>query len=334
MPINDSIENRTFEDLFSGLVNFEVPFFQRNYSWGREQWKTLLEDIWEQIIADVIEQIKFENPNDLITREQLSKHLIEHEHYFGAIVVLEKMNTHPALKSFLIIDGQQRITTAYLLLAIVSDLLKEQENLSANAQSVLQKLDSCLRNNVDPKGDDYRRLKIISNKGDRLPTYLKLNKQNPESPSLVVDNQLYTPGKNQIDALWDYAYKKLKSYNVPQLCVFAEAILNGLKIVWIPLDEHKDNPQAIFEGLNDKGMPLSAVELLCSYKNTLGNLCLIGERANSSLGNDPFERKRGSYTDVSALCRDIKSRHGTWNISAIKQRSGDLSKKALEIWSW
>ena len=35
--------------------------------------------------------------------------------------------------------------------------------------------------------------------------------------------------------------------------------------MWIPLDENKDDPQAIFEGLNDKGMVLSAVELLCSY---------------------------------------------------------------------
>jgi hypothetical protein len=64
---------------------------------------------------------------------------------------------------------------------------------------------------------------------------------------------------------WNYAYKKLRVYNATLLIVFSQAILKSLKIVWIPLDEKRDNPQAIFEGLNDKGMPLSAIELLCSY---------------------------------------------------------------------
>jgi uncharacterized protein with ParB-like and HNH nuclease domain len=44
-----------------------------------------------------------------------------------------------------------------------------------------------------------------------------------------------------------------------------KALIKSLKIVWIPLDEKKDDPQAIFESLNDAGMPLSASELLCNY---------------------------------------------------------------------
>ncbi len=126
MPIDNSINNRTFEELFSGPVNFEIPFFQRSYSWERDQWKTLHEDIREQIIIDVVEHIKDENPRDKLTLNTLEKHLNEHEHYFGAIVVLEKNNSHPALKSFSVIDGQQRITTAYLYLVIVYELLKEK----------------------------------------------------------------------------------------------------------------------------------------------------------------------------------------------------------------
>lgn len=265
MPIDNSINNRTFEELFSGPVNFEIPFFQRSYSWERDQWKTLLDDIWEQIIIDVVEQVKKENPRQSIGLETLERHLTEHEHYFGAIVVLEKSNSHPALKSFSVIDGQQRITTAYLFLVLVYELLKEKENQSDYSQTYLNQLEVYIKNNIDAKGDEYRLLKIYSNKGDRLPTYLKVFKDNPDSPSLGVDLQLYNPNNNQIDAFWDYAYKKLKSYNIAELYVFSQAILRGLKIVWIPLDEKKDNPQAIFEGLNDKGMPLSAVELLCSF---------------------------------------------------------------------
>lgn len=264
MPIDNGIQNRTFEELFENQINFEIPFFQRAYSWERHQWKQLFDDIDQQIIFDVLEKIKSES-NEKLTREILEKHLLEHEHYFGAVVVLEKRNSHPALKSFTVIDGQQRITTVYLFLALISQILKSKTDLSENAQQYVNMLNDFIKNNIDPKGDDYKKLKVFSNKGDRLPTYLKIFGANPESPSLPIDQQLYVQGQNQIEEFWNYAYKKFKNADVTTLYVFSQAVLKSLKIVWIPLDEKKDNPQAIFEGLNDKGMPLSAVELLCSY---------------------------------------------------------------------
>jgi len=267
MPIDNSINNRTFEELFNNPISFQIPFFQRAYSWDRQQWKQLIDDVWEQIVGDVIEQIidQAKTDPDKFTKDIFEKHLLEHEHYFGAIVVLEKANSDPALKSFVVIDGQQRITTIYLLTALSSKILKEKNDLSEDAQKHVDLLDGYIINNIESKGDDYRKLKVYSNKGDRLPTYLKIFGENPESPSLPIDQQLYVQGKNQIDLFWNYAYKKLKNYDVTSLIIFSKAILKSLKIVWIPLDEKRDNPQAIFEGLNDKGMPLSAIELLCSY---------------------------------------------------------------------
>ena len=52
---------------------------------------------------------------------------------------------------------------------------------------------------------------------------------------------------------------------MPALWRLTQVLLDCLKVVWIPLDESKDDPQAIFESLNDKGMPLKASELLCNY---------------------------------------------------------------------
>jgi uncharacterized protein with ParB-like and HNH nuclease domain len=265
MPLDNSINNRTFEELFSNRINFEIPFFQRAYAWEREQWKQLFDDINEQIIGDVSDQIREELSTQKVSKEILDKYLYEHEHYFGAIVVLEKNNSDPALKCFSVIDGQQRITTVYLLLVVIIELLKGKSDISVNAQAYINHLEGLIINNIDPKGDDYKKLKVYSNKGDRYPTYLKIFKDNPESSSLSVDMQLYVKGQNQVDAFYDYASKKLRDYSIADLVIFAQAILKSLKIVWIPLDEKKDNPQSIFEGLNDKGMPLSAIELLCSY---------------------------------------------------------------------
>src|SRR3989337_1865844 len=141
MPIDNSINNRTFEELFTNPISFEIPFFQRAYSWERQQWKQLIDDIWEQIIMDVFEQISNKNDREELTMEKLEKHLFEHEHYFGAIVVLEKTNSDPALKSFSVIDGQQRITTIYLLTALSSTILKEKNDLSEDAQKHVDLLD-------------------------------------------------------------------------------------------------------------------------------------------------------------------------------------------------
>jgi uncharacterized protein with ParB-like and HNH nuclease domain len=265
MPIDNSIQNRTFEDLFQGNIRYEVPFFQRAYSWERIQWKQLFDDIWEQIIIDVIDRIKEVNGDQKITTKVLGEHLLEHEHYFGAIVVLEKRTSEPSFQCFTIIDGQQRITTVYLLLGVISKILKSQPNLTEHTRKYIDTLDKFLKNSIDTRGDDYRKLKVFSNKGDRLPTYLKIFGNNPTSASLPIDQQLYIPRDNQIERFWEYAYKKFKTQSVGELYAVSQAVLKSLKIVWIPLDEKKDNPQAIFEGLNDKGMVLSAVELLCSY---------------------------------------------------------------------
>jgi hypothetical protein len=89
--------------------------------------------------------------------------------------------------------------------------------------------------------------------------------ENPNSPFLNDDQLLYDPNNNRIDGFVSFVNKRIKSYDVPQLWQFYQAITKSLKIVWIPLDETKDDAQAIFESLNDAGMPLSASELLCNY---------------------------------------------------------------------
>jgi uncharacterized protein with ParB-like and HNH nuclease domain len=172
------------------------------------------------------------------------------------------------LKEFLVIDGQQRITTIYLLLGIVREQIRAKKHLSGDAHAYLNELKKYIFNDVNGP-DDYLKLKVFSSKGDRLPTYRVAfgSDTNPKTPSLQTDLQLYVPGKNGVDAFQKYALKKLKANfsDVPALWQLAQVLLNCLTIVWIPLDEQKDDAQAIFESLNDKGMPLTASELLCNY---------------------------------------------------------------------
>ena len=251
MP-TEGVQNRTFKDLFRGTVRFEIPFFQRGYAWEKKQWDQLFLDLQEQIIGE----LSFGNTIDQV------------EHFFGPIVVLEIANDEVALKQFLVIDGQQRIVTVYLLLGIIRTSLEAKKHLSPEAFEHLAELERYVANDVEST-DDYMTLKVFSSKGDRLPTYRTMfgGDSNPRTPRLHTDLQLYVPGKNRVDEFTRYATRKLRARfpDVPALWQLAQVLLRCLKIVWIPLDSKKDDPQAIFESLNDKGMPLTASELLCNY---------------------------------------------------------------------
>jgi len=247
----DRVRNRTFKELFEGPARYEIPFFQRGYAWGQVQWDQLYDDIVQEILPDVDGGMSFQ----------------ETEHFFGPIVVLQSLDSGPVPK-FLVIDGQQRITTVYLLLAIIKDRLHRLESVSVDASAHVAALSRLLTNPISAD-DDYSKLKLSSSKGDRLPTYRVLfgDEHAPVSPHYLTDVQLYSPGRNQVDAFYKYSLKKFKLQfkDVPSLWKLAGVILESLRIVWIPLDAQKDDPQSIFESLNDRGMPLTSSELLCSY---------------------------------------------------------------------
>lgn len=244
------VGNRNFESLFKTSIQFEIPFFQRGYCWERKHWEQLFVDINEQILPEL----------------DTSENLEDVEHFFGPIVVLQKRTGNPELQQYLVIDGQQRITTIYLLLAKIRHLIEEKSHESPSASEYFQFLSKYLINDID-NHDDYLKLKVFSCKGDRLPAFKTVFNRNPNSPSLQVDMLLYSPGTNKIDIFNKYLDKKLRKdfHSVPKLWQLSRILLKSLKIVWIPLDESKDDPQAIFESLNDRGMPLSASELLCNY---------------------------------------------------------------------
>ena len=248
MP-NEDVGNKSFRELFNQNVSFIVPFFQRGYAWEKRQWDALFQDIEEQIL------------NEADDFEELSNY----ELFFGSIVVAENEDSNESYKKYTIIDGQQRITTIYLLISIISTLLKKKSSQSPSAIGYHNELTNLIINkNIEP--GFFERMKIFSSKGDRLPTYKTIFNDEPKD-KLYTDIQLYKKGENNIDKFKDYCEKILKEEkfsSVPNLWKLCISLLDCLKVVWIPLKK-ADDQQAIFESLNDKGMPLSAAELLCNY---------------------------------------------------------------------
>ena len=85
-------------DLFNGAKQYRVPLFQRPYVWSRQQW--------EQLWADIQEQYALSGDKE---RKPAAR-------FLGSIVVVREYEKN--LDKYIIIDGQQRITTISIILEI------------------------------------------------------------------------------------------------------------------------------------------------------------------------------------------------------------------------
>ena len=91
---------------------FAIPPFQRNYEWTREQCDELYNDI-------------------------ISSHNTGKNHYIGNIVYYIGGKSGASFSEYILIDGQQRVTTILLLLCAIRDYIKDDEELKINARYLI-----------------------------------------------------------------------------------------------------------------------------------------------------------------------------------------------------
>lgn len=109
-------ENKTLANIFEGQRVYRIPRYQRKYVWKKINWDELFNDV---------------------TFTLGSGENIEWSHFLGTIVLSHKKTSSPTpTEIYEIIDGQQRITTVFILLiAIVSKL----KRLKSSAADVIEK---------------------------------------------------------------------------------------------------------------------------------------------------------------------------------------------------
>jgi uncharacterized protein with ParB-like and HNH nuclease domain len=94
----------TLQELLGGEKQYQVPLYQRTYSWVKEQLDKLREDV-------------FQLAEDREERPDLT-------HFTGSLVLTPSPAISPGgVQDWLVIDGQQRLTTLSLLLCAVRDRL-------------------------------------------------------------------------------------------------------------------------------------------------------------------------------------------------------------------
>ena len=213
--------------LFSDVIEknkrvFKVPVYQRNYDWTHIQCEKLFHDI-------------------------LVAHQADSQHFMGTVVYIDDVNGGSGLTEVLIIDGQQRITTMYILLKALYDASK---NVSVRIECEIE--DVMFNRNCDEK--HKVKLKPVKTDNEQLVLLIKGKIDKMDRNSNVYKNYI--------------TFQNLINESVAKGVELSD-ILNGIKkleVVEIILDKLQgDEPQKIFESINSTGLELSLADLIRNY---------------------------------------------------------------------
>ncbi len=220
-------QNTKLQDLIMGVKQFCIPLFQRPYTWGshndQKEWKVL----WE----DIMELYSQENPR---------------LHFIGSIVTMPTTSVPEGVTKYLLIDGQQRLTTFFIILSILRDIYKKEENYNLSNE-----INETYLVNKFKKDNDYYKLLPTHKFGDRSAFFSLINNNNSIDPN------------NKIDKAYKFFERKIRQHQIDYQKL-TTIITNYMTLVSIVLDPN-DNPYLVFESLNAKGTPLSAADLIRNF---------------------------------------------------------------------
>lgn len=252
-------ECRLIEYMDGSKKRFVIPVYQRNYSWTVENCR--------QLYDDLIKVVKNNRKS----------------HFFGSLVsVYEPCGRNT---EFLVIDGQQRLTTVSLLLLAIHNLIKK---------GIVVPEDNSLKDQI------YEDFLVDKYKPEETRMKLKPVKDDRSAFGKLFGSEEDYIEKSNLTINYNYFYDRIQKQEVTVDELF-DAICR-LEIINITLNGD-DDPQLIFESLNSTGLDLSEGD-------KIRNFVLMGLPANEQESYyekywDPIEKCTND--DVSAFIRDYLS---------------------------
>ncbi|MBD5096791.1 MAG: DUF262 domain-containing protein [Lachnospiraceae bacterium] len=209
--------------ILNGNKQFLIPVYQRYYSWDIEQCRRL----W----------------SDIVDMQKKNKQ----GHFVGSIVNIAEQAMPTGVQKYMIIDGQQRMTTLTLLLIALRDYaINHPEDTSINSR----RIDNMLLKNEYESGDERYKLLLTENDRDVL---IRLVEQKP-----IADNTV-----SRLLTNYKFFVEQIEKNELMPADIYES--IGKLQIVNITLDRTVDDAQAIFESLNSTGKELSESDLIRNY---------------------------------------------------------------------
>jgi predicted transport protein len=214
-----------FPKIINGASQFVIPVFQRDYSWAEENCRQLWKDIL--LIAQA--------PG-------------ERGHFIGSVVYIQSGDSNAGFSRWLLIDGQQRMTTLTLLMAALRDHIIETGWSTDGDGPVAKKIDAYFLRNPLEDGEKEFKLQLRRHDNATLQAIIA-GSALPEAPSanLRENYELFRDLLKEADPAQVYAG------------------INRLMLVDVTLERGMDDPQLIFESLNSTGVNLSASDLIRNF---------------------------------------------------------------------
>ncbi len=216
--------NNPFVALVNGTKQFIIPAFQRDYSWMTEQCQQLWKDIYRAGSSD-------------------------EDHFIGSFVYIAG-NTAAVFSSWLVVDGQQRLTTLTLLLIALRDHIREAG--WTGSEPTTGQIDAYFLINEHESG--HKRYKVALRRHDDATLRALIDGKNPSEAE-----------SNSELVVGAYRYFR-EQLNHPE--VDPELVYRGigrLNIVDVTLHRRIDDPQQVFESLNSTGVDLTQGDLIRNY---------------------------------------------------------------------
>jgi predicted transport protein len=228
--------------LLDGAKQFVVPVFQRDYSWETKHCLQLWNDIMQAGATPLVQA-----------------------HFVGSLVYIAAEENNARISRWLLIDGQQRLTTIILLLTAVRDLLvADPEASTSSAIPTADEVSDYYLINRHARGAERHKLQLRRTDHTSLAALL----DGGERPKILAERVMEN---------FAFFQEKVAEADLQQLL----AGIKKLVAVQVVLLRGQDDPQLIFESLNSTGLELAQADLIRNFV-----LMRQEEHVQSKLYND------------------------------------------------
>ncbi len=223
------------EILGNGKI-YKVPQFQRDYSWGQDNW----EDLW----------------NDIGLASDT-----KNAHYMGSVVLQSTTG-----KEYLIIDGQQRFTTLSIIILAVIDAIQQLSKNNIEVEENEERSNILMRQYIgqkDPSSLRYSSKLFLNENNDGFYQTRLLTFKDPINVRKLSDSE---------SLMWQACQffkqrisEKFKTNDGGELAAFLSNVVGELMMFIQITVEDELNAYTVFETLNSRGVELTSTDLLKNF---------------------------------------------------------------------
>jgi len=250
------------QKIFSEDFWFIIPEYQRSYVWQTDNVTELAEDLF----------FAFENKPDS-------------EYFLGSLVLKRLISS--SFPEYEVLDGQQRLTTFFIMMAVLRDLIPDEKAKRTIHKKIYQE-ENILENVPARMRITY---KIRDRVEDFINDYIILTDGTADTEELEhyreSDNLSLMNMANAIIVLRDYFIEKQEHID---LQLFVKFIFNKALFIYVSTDNTEDAFR-LFTILNNRGIPLTNADILKSQN--------IGALKNEK-----------EVTKYARVWEDIEGKHG------------------------